>query len=115
MLSLLSFFIFRHSLLTAPSTLPLHDALPISFKASLPSGGEALVDRMLAADVDAVISPGRDSVVDGPAPWAAHLLMSRRHLDLGTVLSAALPEVAVEGGEQGMAGAVPEAGAGGEV
>src|SRR5690625_5639338 len=50
----------------------------MAFKASLPSGGEALVDRMLAADVDAVISPGRDSVVDGPAPWAAHLLMRDR-------------------------------------
>jgi len=96
------------------AVMPLTPA-EMAFKASLPSGGEALVDRMLAADVDAVISPGRDSVVDGPAPWAAHLLMSRRHLDLGTVLSAALPELAVQLSEQGMAEHVLEAGDGEQV
>src|SRR5699024_7777791 len=90
--------------------MPLTPA-EMAFKASLPSGGEALVDRMLEAGADAVITPGRDSVVEGPAPWAVHLLMARRHLDLGSVLSDALPELAARLGEQEMAEHVLEAGA----
>lgn len=90
-------------------------AAEVAFTASLPSGGEALVDRMLEAGADAVIAPGRASVVQGPAPWAVHLLMAQRHLDLGSVLSAALPELAEQLSEQGMAEHVLEAGAGEQV
>lgn len=96
------------------AVMPLTPA-EMAFKASLPSGGEALVDRMLEAGADAVITPGRDSVVEGPAPWAVHLLMARRHLDLGSVLSDALPELAARLGEQEMAEHVLEAGAGEQV
>lgn len=87
----------------------------MAFKASLPGGGEALVDRMIGSGVDAVVDLGRDSVVEGPAPWAIHLLMGTAHLDLGSVLSEALPELAAQLSAQGMAEHVLEAGAGEQV
>lgn len=93
------------------AVMPLTGA-EMAFKASLPGGGEALVDRMIDAGVGAVIDPGRESVVEGPSPWAVHLLMRGAHQDLGEVLADALPELAAQLTAEGMAEHVLDAGGG---
>jgi Suppressor of fused protein (SUFU) len=74
----------------------------LALKASVPSGGDMVLDRLAQAGHTAVLDPQRVTVTDGPAPWRVHVLLTDRPEHLGDVLDGVLPNLAAGLGAQGI-------------
>ncbi|WP_026926362.1 suppressor of fused domain protein [Granulicoccus phenolivorans] len=67
-------------------------AAELAYKVTTPNGGDALLDRLSAAGISAVIDPSRGDVVLDT--WAIHLLLGEPARHLGEVFGSVLPEPA---------------------
>lgn len=66
----------------------------MAYRVAVPGGGDSLLERFYEAGVSMVVNPARASVVDGPPPYAVHVLLDHAPPHLGAALESALPNFA---------------------